>query len=102
MVIAAAEATGSVLAQLLQELAFNKPVQEQILSEMHTLSEDVADSEYVQSCVMEGFRLFAPATLVQRVAVCDTELPGGVSIPAGTVVAVCVTAVHRNPALFHD
>eukprot|EP00947_MAST-08B_sp_MAST-8B-sp1_P004097 g4097.t1 len=61
----------------------------------------VDDLELVYHAVLEGLRRFAPATLVQRVAVRDTEL-GGYHVPAGTTVGVCITAIHMDPAAFPD
>jgi len=102
IIIAGGEAIASLLAQIMQEVAFNKPIQERILEEARGLSDNNPESEYIESCILEGMRMFAPATYVQRVALRDTELPGGVRIPAGQIIAICATAVHHNPALFEN
>jgi len=105
-IIAGAEAPGSTLAQLLQELAFNAPLQQALAAEVQTIAGDHGDVlavnkqlKQVEACVMEGLRFFAPATLVQRQAIVDTTL-GGFKIPAGTVVGMCVSAVHRDAKNF--
>ena len=104
-IIAGAEAPGSTLAQLLQEVAFNAPLQQALVQEVSSVAKGGevykvnAKLKYTEACVMEGLRFFAPATLVQRVAVVPTTL-GGYTIPAGTVVGVCVTAVHRDAKNF--
>lgn len=101
-IIAGAEAPASTLAHLLQEMAFNPPLQAALAAEVAAVAPkgtevlDVLDDlELVDACVMEALRFFAPATLVQRVAIKPTQL-GGYEIPAGTVVGICITAVHRD------
>ena len=91
IVIAGAEAPASALGQLLQELGYQ--------SEMYQhLKEDgcTATQRYTTKVVLEGLRLFAPATLVQRQALIDTVLPGNVFIPKGTVIGICAPAVHQT------
>ena len=101
-IIAGAEAPGSTLAQLLQELAFNPPLLAALQSETDAIAPAGTDVyavndklKYVEATVFEALRFFAPATLVQRVAIEDTVLDG-YEIPAGTVVGLCVTAIHRD------
>jgi len=91
-VIAGGEAPASVLGQLLQEVGFNPQVQ----AKLHEDAKN-GDLTYTKACVLEGLRLYAPATLVQRQALFDMELPGGLMVPAGTVVGICVPAVNRDP-----
>ena len=101
-IIAGSEAPASSLAQTLQELAFNVPVQELLVKEVKKHgTDDVKKLRYLDAVMMEGLRRFAPATLVQRVATVDCEIKG-YTIPAGTVVGVCVTAVHKNESAFED
>lgn len=91
-VIAGGEAPASVFGQLLQEIGFNPEVQAKLHEDVKT-----TDSSYTRACVLEALRLYAPATLVQRQALFDMELPGGLIVPAGTVVGICVPAVNRDP-----
>lgn len=78
----------------------------------------LGDLSYNKACVLEGLRLFAPATLVKRQAVRDTLLdiggggasgaasarakPHRVLVPANTVVELCVTAIHHDPQQFEE
>jgi cytochrome P450 len=107
-IIAGAEAPGSTLAQLLQELAFNAPLQQALAAEVQAVAGGHGDGDVlavnkqlkqVEASVMEGLRFFAPATLVQRQAIVDTTL-GSFQIPAGTVVGMCVSAIHRDAKNF--
>jgi cytochrome P450 len=101
VMIAAGEAPASTLAQLLEEMGRDQEKQQRVLAEAEALTRDlapVADQlEYALNCTVEGLRLFAPATLVQRQALVDTEVCG-VAIPKGQVVGVCVHSVHNDPA----
>jgi cytochrome P450 len=56
---------------------------------------------YLAGTTLEGLRLFAPVTLVQRQAVVDTSLDGHF-VPRNTVVGVCAAAVHRSEAHYID
>jgi len=106
VMIAAAEAPASALALIAQELCHNTPVQDQLFEEVGRVlgqggepKDHMTDLKYVEGCVREGLRLFAPATLVQREALTDTVLDG-YSVPKGQVVGVCVHAVHMDPAVW--
>ena len=54
-----------------------------------------------KACVLEGLRLYAPATLVKRCALRDTHCDG-VFVPKGTVVELCITAIHLDPNQFEE
>lgn len=99
VMIAAGEAPASALAQTIEELGRNAVVQSKLQEEATSVG-DVATNydglEYTEKTTTEGLRMFAPATLVQRSALEDTEL-AGVLIPEGTVVGICVHSVHKNP-----
>lgn len=106
VMIAAGEAPASALAQTLEELARNPAVQEKLLAEAQgicassgSLLEGYSGLEYTEQCMVEGLRLFAPATLVQRSAMRDTMISGA-HVPKGTVVGICVHSVHANEAEF--
>jgi len=106
VMIAAAEAPASALAFTLQELSRNLPLQEQLRKEVDAaVGQHGAVMDHLQAlslcdgCVREGLRLFAPATLVQRQALCDTDIES-VPIEKGQVVAVCITAVHRDSSVW--
>lgn len=64
------------------------------------LTEEVLEKlKYVECCVMEGLRRFAPATVVGRCTMVDTELCG-YKVPKGTSVQVSIHAVHMNPKVW--
>jgi cytochrome P450 len=50
----------------------------------------------LHACVKEGLRLYAPATVAQRTATKPFDLGGGVVLPAGTTVCVCMHALHLD------
>jgi cytochrome P450 len=59
----------------------------------------VADPELLQPVIEEVLRLEQPAPVQPRVTTADVEV-GGVTIPAGSKVAVLVGAANRDPQLF--
>jgi cytochrome P450 len=102
VMIAAGEAPASALAQTLEEIANNTPVQQRMHEEVRRCCGDDGDVKnslgemaYIDGVAKEGLRMFAPATLVQRQATCDTEL-NGVKLPKGQVVGLCVSAIHMD------
>jgi cytochrome P450 len=106
VMIAAAEAPASALALILQELCRNTAVQDKLHQEVAQVmgsdgepSEHMSELKYVEACVREGLRLFAPATLVQRQAMVDSQLDG-YTVPKGQVVGVCIHAVHMDPIVW--
>lgn len=60
-----------------------------------------ADPDRIDSCVEELLRFVAPIQLNNRRAVGDDEI-GGVEIPAGTNVTLCIAAANRDPEVFED
>ena len=108
-VIAGAEAPASALAHTLQELGRNKPIQDRLRKEVLDAvgavgapSEHLGSLPYTKSAVLEGLRLFAPATLVKRQALTDADVEGVGRVPKGTVVELCVTAIHADPKQYPD
>lgn len=90
VMIAAVEAPASAMARTLQELAFNRSLQEDMRH---------ASGDHLEALTMEALRRFAPATLVLREALADVVL-GDVLLPKGTVIGICISAVHECPAHF--
>jgi len=88
--VAAVETPASAMARTLQELAFNRGLQENMRH---------ASGEHLANMTMEALRKFAPATLLMREALEDVDC-GGVSMPKGTVCGICVPAVHKCPQHF--
>lgn len=111
-VIAGAEAPASALAHTLRELAARPDLQQQLRNDMAAAArgpggegggdtgEQLAQLPLVKGCVLEGLRLFAPATLVKRQALRDTVVDGCLAVPQGTVVELCITAIHADAAQF--
>ena len=101
VMIAAGEAPGSVLAQLVQQLGHSQGVQTRVYQEVDRVaargrvSMHLDKLEFTNAVVLEATRLFAPATLVQRTALEDTVLQG-ITVNKGTIVGICPTAVHAN------
>jgi cytochrome P450 len=54
-----------------------------------------ADHELIGQAIEEGLRFETPLTTVQRFATEDTEV-GGVAIPAGSVIDVCIGSANRD------
>ena len=102
------QAPASALAQTLEELARDQGVQRELLEEAlrvggptGELSANLDGLNYSYNCTVEGLRLFAPATLVQRSALADTEVCG-MHVPKGRVVGICVHSVHHDAKLWKE
>lgn len=59
----------------------------------------MADLKYLDYCLSEGLRRYAPATVVGRSVKADTELCGLV-VPAGTSLHVNIHAVQMDPKVW--
>jgi cytochrome P450 len=57
------------------------------------------DPEHIPEFLEEVLRYDGPVKVAYRLAVTDTKI-GGTEIPAGTVVAVCLTAANNDPRHF--
>jgi len=113
VMIAAGEAPASALAQTLEELARREEIQAVLLKEsdwteastdpycLFDLPSRMHELRLSEACTIEGLRLFAPATLVQRSALVDTEV-NGMFVPKGRVVGVCVHSVHHDAKLWKE
>jgi cytochrome P450 len=62
---------------------------------------DLARLPYHRSVLDESLRLFPPAWIIGRRAIADDQI-GGYSVPAGTVIAICIYTLHRHPAFWDD
>jgi cytochrome P450 len=60
-----------------------------------------ADRDLVPVALEEALRIEPPTQYAYRLCRADTEL-GGVKIPAGSPVLVCLAAANRDPAVFED
>lgn len=59
------------------------------------------DRSLLPQAIEEGIRYEPPLLFIARSAVADVEL-GGMQIPAGSAIAVCIGAANRDPARFKD
>jgi len=60
-----------------------------------------ADPNLIDSCVEECLRYQSPNQLGNRRAVADTDV-GGVAMPAGSLVTMCIGAANRDPDVFPE
>ncbi|MBV9411942.1 MAG: cytochrome P450 [Acidimicrobiia bacterium] len=59
------------------------------------------DRSLLPQAIEEGIRYEPPLLFIARNAVTDVEL-GGMQIPAGSAIAVCIGAANRDPSNFED
>jgi maleate isomerase len=62
---------------------------------------DLDNLPYLEMCIMEGMRRYAPATVVGRLVAEDTEL-AGIPLKKGTQLQVSIHAVQMDPAIWPD
>jgi cytochrome P450 len=72
-----------------------------LLSNPDQLDAVRADRSLLPQAIEEGIRYEPPLLFIARSAVADVEL-GGMHIPAGSAIAVCMGAANRDPATFKD
>lgn len=108
LAVAGTETTASVLAWVLHELARRPDLAEQVRAEVTDVLgdrpvtfEDLPRLGLLDRVITETLRLHHTGWLVTRRTLEPTRL-GGHDIPAGTELAYCQHALHRDPALFHD
>ncbi|MFC5148318.1 cytochrome P450 [Streptomyces aureoversilis] len=106
--LAGAETTSNAMAWALYLLAEHPEVGERLHAESDRVlggaSPAFADLSALQEAghvVHEALRLYPPAWLLTRTVVEDTEL-GGVTLPAGTLIAFSPYLIHRRPDLYED
>ncbi|WP_267882406.1 MULTISPECIES: cytochrome P450 [unclassified Streptomyces] len=106
LAVAGTETTASVLSWALYELARHPDAEARLLAELRqTLGErpvafeDLPRLTYLRRVVDEVLRLHHTGWLVTRRTVTETSL-GPWTVPAGTELAYCQHALHRDPALF--
>ncbi|GAA4798754.1 cytochrome P450 [Streptomyces ziwulingensis] len=106
LAVAGTETTASVLSWVLYELARHPGVERRVLAELDEVLGgrpitfgDLTRLPYLDRVVQETLRLHHTGWLVTRRTVTETRL-GQWSVPAGTELAYCQHALHRDPALF--
>uniref|UniRef100_A0AAU3H3P3 Cytochrome P450 n=1 Tax=Streptomyces sp. NBC_01401 TaxID=2903854 RepID=A0AAU3H3P3_9ACTN len=108
LAVAGTETTASVLSWALYEIARNADVERGVLDELDRVLEgrpiafaDLPHLPYLDRVIRETLRLHHTGWLVTRRTITRTRL-GPWSIPAGTELAYCQHALHRDPAFFPD
>ena len=101
--------TATLLSNLSLLLAQNPRVQETLIREIDSTSQepvnfDIINSlKYLDAAVWESLRLFPPVARVERECVADYKLAKtGIVIPSGMTVSIPVYAVHRDARNFED
>jgi cytochrome P450 len=105
--LAGHDTTATALTYALWVLGHHRKVQERVAAEAAELGDreltpaDVPRLGYTVQVFNEALRLCPPAAGVGRVAVRDIDV-GGYRIEAGTLVAVGIYALHRDPTIWPD
>ncbi len=63
--------------------------------------EDLEHLTYTGFVISESMRIYPPAWILDRQAVCDDKI-GGRPVPRGTIVGICPYTLHRNPAFWDN
>jgi len=108
LAVAGTETTASVLSWVLYELARHPDVDARVQSELDEVLgdrpvafEDLPQLPYLGRVITETLRLHHTGWLVTRRTLKATRI-GEWDIPAGTELAYCQHALHRDPELFPD
>ncbi|CAL9342142.1 cytochrome P450 [Streptomyces sp. enrichment culture] len=108
LAVAGTETTASVLSWMLYELARNPEIEARVLAELDEVLgerpvgfDDLGRLPYLGRVVEETLRMHHTGWLVTRRTVTETRL-GPWTVPAGTELAYCQHALHRDPLLFRD
>ncbi|MFJ5731608.1 cytochrome P450 [Streptomyces paradoxus] len=108
LAVAGTETTASVLSWTLYELARNPDIEARVLAELDEVLgerpvtfDDVTRLPYLNRVITETLRLHHPGWLVTRRTTEETRL-GKWTLPAGTELAYCQHALHRDPERFPD
>jgi cytochrome P450 len=62
---------------------------------------DLPRLPYLRQVLDESLRLYPPAWIIGRRAIGDDQI-GGYHVPAGTVIAICIYALHRHPTYWEQ
>lgn len=95
--VAGTGTTASVLSWILYELARRPGIEARVLAELDGLPR----LPYLNRVITETLRLHHTGWLVTRHTTTETRL-GQWTLPAGTELAYCQHALHRDPELFPD
>lgn len=102
--------TSSVsLGFTLMLLANNQSIQQQIVDEINEIMPDPSeeltikmlnDMKYLERCLKESMRLFPPVAFISRTLKEDLVTSVNFKIPKGTIVAIHIFDVHRDPKTY--
>ncbi|MFF4364284.1 cytochrome P450 [Streptomyces sp. NPDC001604] len=108
LAVAGTETTASLLSWALYELARNPAIEARVLAELDEVLgerpvtfDDMSRLPYLDRVITETLRLHHPGWLVTRRTTEETRL-GEWTLPAGTELAYCQHALHRDPERFPD
>ncbi|MGW1747569.1 cytochrome P450 [Streptomyces sp. NPDC002092] len=108
LAVAGTETTASLLSWTLYELARNPAIEARVLAELDEVLgerpvtfDDMIRLPYLDRVITETLRLHHPGWLVTRRTTEETRL-GEWTLPAGTELAYCQHALHRDPERFPD
>jgi pentalenene oxygenase len=108
LAVAGTETTASVLSWVLYELANNPEIDERVQAELDSVLgdrpvtfADLTQLPYLGRVITETLRLHHTGWLVTRRTL-QAPRVGRWEIPAGTELAYCQHALHRDPELFPD
>ena len=99
------DTTATMLTYALWELGRHPDIQDRVAAEVAAIGDreltpdDVPRLGYTSQVLKESLRLCPPAAGVGRVAVRDIPVDG-YRVEAGTIVAIGIHALHRDPALW--
>ena len=105
--LAGHDTTATALTYALWALGHHGAVQDRVAAEVAEIGDrevtpdDVPRLEYTRQVLNETLRLCPPAAGVGRLALRDIAVDG-YRVEAGSIVAVGIHAVHRDPALWDD
>ncbi|MEU9879064.1 cytochrome P450 [Streptomyces phaeochromogenes] len=106
LALAGTENTGSVLAWVLYELARHPDTQadvldelEQVLGDRPVTFADISRLPVLERVIKEVLRLHVTGWILTRRTLTETRL-GPWTLPAGTNLAYCQHALHRDPGLY--
>jgi cytochrome P450 len=106
-ILAGHDTTATALTYGLWALGHHPDIQDRVAEEAAAIGDreltpaDVSRLGYTVQVLHEALRLCPPAAGVGRLAVRDIEV-GGYRVEAGTLLAVGIYALHRDPALWND
>lgn len=101
------ETLGNFISAVLYYLSLNDSVQDKLISEVKSLSEEdskdwnvIQSLPYLNVVMKETLRLY-PMSRIERRAMCDTEVQG-INIPAGTLINIPSNAIFNDPQNVRD